>query len=462
MKGIHIEDILMATGGKIISSNGNSGIFSNISIDSRNISSGELFIALKGSRFDGHNFIYKALEKAKGALVSSLPQELPKGKTVILVKNTLTALQNIAHAVRIRSKIPVVAITGTNGKTTTKEMIASILGMKYRVLRNTGNLNNHIGLPLSLTKLTDEDEIVVLEMGASAPGDIRELCRIAVPDYGVITNIGQAHLEGFGNIETVRRTKLELLETVSGIVLNADDEFLMEGISDYYGKVITFGIENQADVFARDINIRERDSSFLLCIGTERCIEVNLKMIGRFNIANALAAAAIADIFNIDMPEIKAGIESFHAVPMRLELTEQSGVTVISDVYNANPSSMEYAVKELVRLRKERAVAVLGDMLELGASAEQLHKKLGAWMAQMPVDVFIAVGPLMAFAESEFRRSGKQSFRAVDASEAGSILAGISKQGDSILVKGSRAMEMEKVIVKDSLRGIQEEAKNAL
>lgn len=454
-----VEDVINATGGRIVYKNGNFHPFTGVSIDSRTIGDGELFVALRGARFDGHDFIYKALERGSGALVNFPPAEHLKGKAIIYVKNTLSALQDIARYVRIRSNIPVIGITGTNGKTTTKELTASILSAKYRVHKNTGNLNNQIGLPLSLIKLRPDDEAIVLEMGASSPGDIRELCGIAAPDCGVVTNIGPGHLEGFGSLETVRDTKLELLDTVKKVVVSADDAFLMQGVSGYQGEVITFGIENNADVFAKDIRMKDRGSDFLLCFGEGNCVEINLNLPGAFNIYNALAASVVGQVFNIDTRDIKTGLESFKGVPMRLEIKELLGATVISDVYNANPSSMEEAIKELVRLRqmkKGRAIAVLGDMLELGAYAEEAHRKIGEWMAALPIDVFIAVGPLMAITHSEFVKTGRQSFSVSTSEEAGRILTGLCREGDTIVVKGSRGMGMEKVLE------INKEAENAL
>ena len=451
-----VEDVINATGGRIVYKNGNSHPFTGVSIDSRTIGDGEMFVALRGVRFDGHDFIYKALERGSGALVNFPPAEHLKGKAIIYVKNTLSALQNIAHYVRMRSNIPVIGITGTNGKTTTKELTASILSTKYRVHKNTGNLNNHIGLPLSLIKLRTDDEAIVLEMGASSPGDIRELCGIAAPDCGVVTNIGPGHLEGFGSLEAVRNTKLELLDTVKKIVVSADDAFLMQGVSGYQGEVLTFGIENKADVFAKDIRIKDRGSDFMLCFGEGNCVEVNLNLPGAFNVYNALAAAAVGQIFDTELRDIKTGLESFKGVPMRLEIKELFGATVISDVYNANPSSMEEAIKELVRLKKGRAIAVLGDMLELGAYAEEAHRKIGEWMSALPIDVFIGVGPLMAIAHSEFVKTGRQSFSVSTSEEAGRILTGLCREGDTIVVKGSRGMGMEKVLE------INKEAENAL
>ena len=451
-----VEDIINATGGRIVYKNGNTHPFTGVSIDSRTIGDGEIFVAVRGARFDGHDFIYKALEKGIGALVNFPPAEHLKGKSIIYVKNTLSALQDIARYVRMRNNIPVIGITGTNGKTTKKELIASIMSTKYRVHKNTGNLNNQIGLPLSLTKLCPDDEVSVLEMGASSPGDIRELCRIAAPDCGVVTNIGPGHLEGFGSLEAVRDAKLELLDTVKKVVVSADDAFLMQGVSGYQGSVITFGIENKADVFAKDIRMKDRGSDFMLCFGESNCIEINLNIPGAFNLYNALAAAAVGQIFNIDARDIKTGLESFKGVPMRLEIKELFGAMVISDVYNANPASMEEAIKELIRLKKERAIAVLGDMLELGPYAEEAHRKIGEWMSALPIDIFIGVGPLMAIAHSEFVKTGRQSFSVSTSEEAGRILTGLCRAGDTIVVKGSRGMGMEKVLE------INKEAENAL
>ncbi|MCE5195301.1 MAG: UDP-N-acetylmuramoyl-tripeptide--D-alanyl-D-alanine ligase [Nitrospiraceae bacterium] len=449
MNILKIDDIIKATNGKIIYGNGNSPVFAGISIDSRTIKSNELFIALKGLNFNGHDFLYKALETASGAIVSIPPAEPVKGKTIIYVNNTLKALQDIAHYIRINKGVPVVGITGTNGKTTTKELIASVLGTRYKVLKNAGNLNNHIGLPLSLTNLTDEYGVVVLEMGASMIGDIKELCRIAEPDYGVITNIGEAHLEGFESLENIRNTKLEILKTVKGIAVNADDSFLMEGIykADYKGRITTYGIEDNADIHAKDIVVNERYSSFYLSVEGSKYTEVKLNVPGEFNIYNALAAAAIGDMFNLPPYLIKEGIESFTGLPMRLEIKDIFGATVISDVYNANPLSMEKALKELSRMKKKRTIAVLGDMLELGAYAEDAHRKTGELMCELPIDIFIAVGPLMSVAGSAFARSGRQTIMVSGSQEAAEALRNILNPGDTVLIKGSRGMKMERVLV---------------
>ncbi len=460
MGRLTIQEIVGATGGRVIYGNHDKAVFTGVSIDSRTIREGELFIAIKGPRFDGHDFLIDAMVRGSGAIVSTPPAAPVKGRTIIFVKNSLKALQDIARYVRMRSRATVIGVTGTNGKTTTKELIASILGMRQSVMKNSGNLNNHIGLPLSLIKIEDDDVFAVMEMGASIMGDIRQLCEIAVPDYGVITNIGQGHLEGFGSIERVLSTKLELFDAVKTVALNADDALLMKGVSMRTGKntpsLVTFGITNSSDVYAKDITLEERRSIFDLCLSGGKCVEVVMKVSGRFNIYNALAAASICSALGAGLEEMKAGIESFAGVPMRLEVKELFGVTLISDVYNANPASMEEAVKELVRLRKGRAIAVLGDMLELGEYAEEAHKNLGRWMSGLPVDVFIAVGAMMTKAAEEFasaRRKGERSGEygspiaaLSDPSEARRALLSLCSEGDTVLVKGSRGMHMEEVI----------------
>ena len=450
MSSLKVSEIIEATGGRVVSGGKEETFFSGVSIDSRTIREGELFVALKGERFDGHDFLAGAMGRAGGAIVSSLSVPDAGGKTVVLVKDTLKALQDIARFVRMKNPVTVIGITGTNGKTTTKELIASILGAKHRIMKNAGNLNNHIGLPLSMTRMEDGDEFAILEMGASAGGDIRQLCDIAAPEYGVITNIGPGHLEGFGDLDGVRKAKLELMDSVKTVAANGDDGFLMEGIRQRRRssgpEIITFGIGGGSDVRAKDIALKERSSAFSICLPDGGCAEAFLRLGGEFNIYNALAAASVCYAAGAGIDEIKEGIESFRGVPMRLEVKELFGATVISDVYNANPASMEEGIKELVRLRKRRAIAVLGDMLELGTYAEEAHRRLGRWMSGLPVDVFIAAGPLMSNAAREFSAGDdgrKQAVAVSDSSEARRKLLSVCREGDTILVKGSRGMHME-------------------
>ncbi len=436
-----LDEIVKATGGSVLSATHRE--FTGLSTDSRTIREGELFVALQGPNFDGHTFLGDALRKGAGAIVH-LPAAGPfDGKTLVRVDDTLKALQDIARYLRGKCSIPVIGVTGTNGKTTTKELIASTFGQVKKVLKTRGNLNNHIGMPLCLAGMDGDEEAMVLEMGSNAEGDIRILCDIASPDFAVVTNVGPAHLEGFGSMEMVRKTDLEILDYVRTVCVNADDGFLMEGMRGFSGKVITYGIENKADVRAVDITAEARGSRFSLCLPGGREIDVCLSLPGRFNVLNALAAAAIADECGIGPEVIKRGLESFGGVPMRLEIKEFDGLLVISDVYNANPASMEEAIKELARLGKKRTIAVLGDMLELGSYSEEAHRKIVRQLSETGVDIFVAVGREMAKASAEF---GGTCYKVEDSFSAGAILSGICGDGDTVLLKGSRGMKMEKAL----------------
>ena len=451
MAMISVEDIVKATGGAVLC--GGQQTFTGLSIDSRNIGSGELFVALRGERFDGHDFVHDALRKGSGALVSAPPEGTGREKTVICVKDTLKALHDIARYRRSKKTVPVVSVTGTNGKTTTKELIASILTQNHRVLKTSGNFNNHIGLPLCVSNMEGDEEFMVLEMGSNARGDIKELCEIVRPDIAVVTNVGQAHLEGFGSIETVRDTDLEVLGYIKTVSLNADDRFLMEGINDFRGRVITYGMENKADVCAKDISLNEQGSRFLLTTPEKGEIEVRLRVSGRFNVLNALAAASIACELGISLEEVRTGLEVFTGVPMRLEIRTFSGALVINDVYNANPASMEVALRELIRLKKQRTVAVLGDMLELGPYSEEAHRNLVKKVSDLRIDILIAVGPEMQKASAGF--SGK-AYQAASSVEARSLLLGTVKEGDTVLIKGSRGMRMEQVVAGEESTAVME------
>ncbi|MEW6569997.1 MAG: UDP-N-acetylmuramoyl-tripeptide--D-alanyl-D-alanine ligase [Nitrospirota bacterium] len=440
---LNIEDVIEATGGQIICINADS--FTGISIDSRTIKEGELFLALRGSRFDAHDFLDEALTKGSGAIVCRHLEDARTDKTIIYVEDTLDALQSIARFLRRKRKIPVIAITGSNGKTTTKELVVSILGTKYRVLKNKGNLNNHIGLPLSLTDLDEKDEIIVLEMGASAPGEIRDLCEIALPNYGILTNVGEAHLAGLRDLKTVRETKLELLDYVQAVAVNADDSFLMAGIekSGFKGRLIRYAIQNDAEVRATDIKLLDKGLNFMLHAADREPIETHSEMSGIFNIYNILAAVSMSILFDVGTQKIREAISAFKGVPMRLEIKEKDGVRFIKDFYNANPTSMENAIRELARVKKGRRIAVLGDMLELGSYAEEAHRQIGRLISRLSIDVVVAVGPLMAFAASEIQGN---VYTAETPDIAKRIVKNICLKGDTVLIKGSRGMRMERVV----------------
>lgn len=447
---LSLDDILKAVPGARILARA-SEEFPGASIDSRTVKDGELFVPLKGERFDGHDFIGDALSNgAGGTLTARPPSKKPfPAKTVIQVDDTLEALQRTAHFNRLkRPSLPVVGVTGSNGKTTTKELIGLVLGSKFDVLRSAGNLNNHIGLPLNLCALAPGHGAAVLEMGANHPGNIAELCEIARPTHGVLTNIGQSHLEGFGSMDALLETKLELAHAAATVIYNADDPLLAPAMADRRFKdkvLISFAIRQKADVTARDIRLAERGSAFTVEADGETS-EARLGVPGVFNVYNALAAVAAGVAFGVALAGIAHALEGFKGVAMRYEMKQVDGALVLNDVYNANPASMREALAELVRLRKKRAVAVLGDMFELGPYAEEAHRGLGALMAGLPVDVLIAVGPMMRHAHEEFVKTGRQSLRCADAVEAAGLLKRILRDGDFVLIKGSRGMRMERVL----------------
>lgn len=466
---IQTKEIIKATGGKLLTRKSHpsdeeqlSHSFHGISIDSRTITEGELFFALRGERFDGHKFLEESLLRGDGAVIDSHPYKLEQEKIIIYVDDTLKALQDLAHFLRMRRNIPVVAITGSNGKTTTKEMAYAILSQKFKVLKNEGNLNNHIGLPLSLAKIASDDEAVVLELGMNAPGEIRRLCDIAVPSHGVVTNIGSAHIGRLGDLDAVRKAKLEILKGLSVAILNADDTFLMQGyesIKEREGldcKLVTFSLQRDSHITAEDVVATEDGSTFTLRTQEGETREIRLRVHGLFNVCNALAASAIGLTLGVHIDDVKRALDTYHSFPMRFEVIRGDNLTIINDAYNANPSSMEEVLKEFVLLsEKRRAVAVLGDMSELGVFAEQNHKYVGKKILDTGIDVFIAVGPRMKLAALEIQKRNNKENRKTSkplvytfqhAEEAAHHISEIIEDDDFILIKGSRVMGMEKIL----------------
>jgi len=445
-----VEEIIEATGGTLLSENAKS--FKGVSIDSRTIEEGDIFFALRGKRFDGHHYLENALMKGSGAVVDTKAGEFPQNRVIICVSDTLRSLQDLAHFLRMRRNIPVVAVTGSNGKTTTKEMIHLILSGRFKTLKNEGNLNNHIGLPLSLTQLSPDHEVIVLEMGMNATGEIRRLCEIAVPSHGVITNIGSAHVGMLGSYDAVRTAKLEILDGLSLAVVNGDDDFLMrgvEGIKEFKGQIMTFAINSSAPVMAKNVRMTKKGSEFNLEISDSGSAKVNLNVHGLFNVYNALAASAVSFSLGMNIGEIKAALETYRTFPMRFEVTRKEGITIINDSYNANPASMRESVNELMRLSgSKRSVAVLGDMRELGEFSEDEHRAVGKMIYERGVDIFIAVGARMRLAAEEcMKKKGRKAvYHFTDVHDARQHIMSILEKGDTVLIKGSRSMSMESLM----------------
>jgi UDP-N-acetylmuramoyl-tripeptide--D-alanyl-D-alanine ligase len=449
MTAFTVDEVVNATGGELLSDG--SSVFAGVSIDSRTILEGEIFFALRGENFDGHDFVSEALLAGSGAVVESRPDVLHEHKSLIKVKDTVRALQNLAHFMRLKRDIPIVAITGSNGKTTTKEMTYSILSRRYKVLRNKGNLNNQIGLPLSLCGIRPSHEVAVLEMGMNSPGEIRRLCEIAVPTHGVITNIGSAHIGRLGSREAVREAKLELLAGLATVILNGDDSFLMEGARGFPGKIITFSIEKDSYIMAKDICPTERGNRFNLVFSEGDTVPVTLNVHGKFNVYNSLAAAAVCFSLGMNILDIKESLEEYSSFPMRFEVISGGKITVINDSYNANPSSVREALNELVRMRTSgRLVAVLGDMSELGAFTGEEHRTVVRRASELGIEVIVLVGEMMGEAAAEIISSGRSRHALIHAFDRVDLLVenigGILMEGDTVLVKGSRSMGMDRVV----------------
>ncbi len=428
--------------------------FSACSIDTRSLAGGELFVPLPGTRADGHDFVAAALEgNAGGALVSAERTRDPRwsrsGKPVISVRDPLRALQALGRHCRAKSGIPVTAVTGSNGKTTTKEMIAAVLGTRYRVHKNRGNLNNHIGVPLTLTRLTPEHQMLVLEMGMSARGEIRELALLARPNVGVLTNAAAAHLASLGSIDEVARAKSELAEALPRdgfLVLNADDERLWNLNRNRPVALRSYALENRAaDLVPARISLTAQGGAlFTLPDGTD----IRLRLLGRHNVRNALAAILVGDHFGISRPEAAKALASLAPERHRLELLASEGVFVLDDAYNANPSSMREALLLLgaIETRGERR-AVLGDMLELGPDSDRLHEEVGR---QVPRGARLYVAGSFAEAvERGARAAGIAPDRIRRFASVPEMAAAVGKDarpGDLVLVKGSRGMRLEQVV----------------
>jgi UDP-N-acetylmuramoyl-tripeptide--D-alanyl-D-alanine ligase len=454
-----IEEVLKATGGKLLQGERDT-FFQGISTDSRTLAEGELFIALKGDRFDGHHFTLEVLEKKAGGVVieedkvGDIRWNGYRPRAVIAVKDTLAALGDIAHGWRRKYLTPVVALTGSNGKTTTKEMIAACLETTFPVLKTKGNLNNLIGLPLTLLTLTEKERVVVLEMGMNVPGEIRRLTEIAEPDIGLITNIQKVHLEGMGSLKRLKEEKGELFRRMrrdGTILVNQDDPWVVDLANHYLGQKITFGIEHPAEVMAKDIRLKGAEGTFFTLILEREVMEIHLRLLGRQFVPNALSAIAVACLFGVEVKQAKEALEHLPPLPMRMEVIPlKGGETLINDTYNANPYSMELALETLVEAKREgKALAVLGDMLELGNFTKEAHEQLGQKVSELSVDFLLALGEEAPVVVESAIRHGfpVERTRVMEShSEAISLLRQMIHHGDWILVKGSRRMAMEKVV----------------
>ena len=410
-----------------------------VSTDSRKIEEGCVFVALKGERFDGNDFAYQVAEDGIAACVIADRKDLPQHERLFIVDDSLTTLQELAKLHREKCETPIIGITGTNGKTTTKELVSAVLSKKYDLIYTQGNFNNHLGVPLTLLRIKPETEMAVVEMGANHPGEIAQLCSIAQPDFGIITNIGKAHIEGFGSFEGVIKTKKELYDYLRDIresrdiriFVNKDNTILVnisEGLSSF-----TYGKENA------DVNVTTVSSNpYLTVMWDGREIRTNL--VGDYNLENAAAAIAVGCHFNIDKEKIVKALEEYRPTNNRSQFIKSEKNEIVMDAYNANPTSMQHSLRNFKNISGDNSMLILGDMKELGKESESEHKIIVELIEELGFKDVILVG-------SEFMKVSKESYKNfTDVEALAEYLSRNTIDGKKILIKGSNSIHLEKLI----------------
>jgi len=501
MEKIYVKEILKAVGGQLLGNIDPDKTFVvNVQTDSREAAAGDLFVAIIGERLDAHRFVPGAMAAgAEGCLVSAAPESIPDGKFCVLVPDTTKAMGDLAAYYRSKLDLPVVAVTGSVGKTTTKDMIFSVLSTKYRTLKTEGNKNNHLGLPMTIFRLSQEDEIAVLEMGMNHLGEIDYLVRIAQPDVAVITNVGEAHIGNLGSRENILRAKCEIfrgLKKGGTAVLNGDDPLLatlrpgvpkvevssigacVSGTSEadhadtavadrtdaaaaeraafaeMYAQIETGGFiyhwageSDACDYKAVNIEDTLPDTVRFEAETPKGSFEAEVPALGRHMIYPAMTAAAVGQYFDLSNEEIAAGIRDFKATHMRMNVEKlDGGITLYNDAYNANPQSMKAALGILANAPAARKVAVVGDMLELEPFAEKLHRQVGEFAAELPIDTLVTVGTRAGWLAEAALEGGMEDVRpCTDKEEAKKVLAELVKPDTALLFKASRGMALEEL-----------------
>lgn len=451
MAAFTLQEVEKATGGRLLYPVVDDSVFSQVETDTRAITEGALFVALKGETFDGHDYVLQAKERgAAGAVVAEdRPEYKQEGFAVVIVTDTRKAYQDLARFHRRRFSIPVIAVTGSVGKTSTRSMIAAVLSQKYRVLQTEKNFNNEIGLPKTLLQLTPEHEACVVEMGMRGLGQIAELAAIAEPDIGVVTNVGKSHIELLGSQDNIARAKSELVRALSedGVaILNQDDSYVAAMADLCRGKVVGYGIESNAAIRASRVICSEKGLRFA-CRCFDQVMDIHMPLIGSHNVYNALAAIAVGRVLGLTEHQLQKGLSEYRGMPMRQELIHLGEYTFINDAYNANPASMSEALKSLALLTKGRKIAVLGGMLELGDWTVWEHEKIGAEAVELGLDALITMGSPASYIADAARKNGLGAvYTAQDHAGAADCLRQIIQPGDTVLLKGSRGFAMEKIL----------------
>ena len=426
------------------------------SIDSRTISPGELFFAVRGERFDGHDFVEAALTRGAGAAVVSreklaaLPESVQQGNVLIIEGDPLGALQRLAATVRRHWGRRVVAITGSAGKTTTKEAVATVLASRFRVLKSEGNLNNGFGLPLQLLRLESEHEIAVIEMGMSHAGEIAALAKIAAPNWGVVTKVGWAHAENFPDgISGIARAKYELIEALpqDGVAfLNCGDPYVAQFGRDFRGKTVLFGSGPCADPHAEEVVELGSEGIRFQVLAGEQSVKVQLAMMGRHNVTNATAAIAVGLEAGIPLAECVAAVETVTAGEKRGALRQIRGATVIDDCYNSNPEALKSMIATLASMPAQRRILVAGEMLELGRDSSELHRSCGEFAGQKGIDIVVGVRGKAVHIVDGAAAEGTRAIFLESPEAAGEWLRAELRTGDAVLLKASRGVQLERAL----------------
>jgi UDP-N-acetylmuramoyl-tripeptide--D-alanyl-D-alanine ligase len=413
------------------------------SIDSRSIAPGDLFFALRGPNHDGNAYVDEVLRKGAVAAIANEAKPGP----VLVVPDTLEALQSSAVWALRQWGREVIGVTGSAGKTSTKDVIAAMLGSNMKVGKTIGNLNNHVGVPLSILRLPGEARTAVLEMGMNHAGEIHALCAIAKPRIGVVTNVGHAHMEAFDSIDGVAAAKRELIESLppDGIaVLNADDPLVSKFREVHRGRTVTFGIDSVADIRAQQVQLTEQGVSF-----TVGEIQFESALLGRHSILNILAGLAVASLYGIRLAQLTGVVKDLAAPSMRGQRLMHKGVLILNDCYNSNPDASRVMIDVLRETPAKRRIAVLGEMLELGRWSEALHREVGSYVAMSGIDVLVGIRGEACHLVDAARQSGlavDAAFFFPDAEQAGEHLRRIAQPGDVILLKGSRGTHVERAL----------------
>jgi UDP-N-acetylmuramoyl-tripeptide--D-alanyl-D-alanine ligase len=450
MNPLSLSQIAQFAGGSLSSGDG-TVLVDKASTDSRTIKRGELFVALSGENFDGHNFVEAvATTGAAGAIVDSAWEgRVPGNFGLIRTKDTLLAYQQLAANYRKSLTLRVVAITGSNGKTSTKDFAAAVLARRFRVTKTQGNFNNHVGLPRTILEATSRDEVAVWEIGMNHPGEVAALAKIAAPDVGIITNIGVAHIEFMDSREKIAQEKGALAEAVGAegtVILNADDPFTRGIAARARGKVILAGI-TAGSIRASEVNQSGSGTDFTILEDAHRC-RAQLPVPGLHMVENALLAVAVGRVLGLSLEECAAGLVAAPLTKARLQVKEIRGVQFLDDSYNANPDSMKAALRTLVELDAEgQRIAVLGEMRELGDQSERGHREMGETAAALKIDHLIAIGDVAATIAEAAKRAGLENSSTVaSTAEAAELLGELVAPGDLVLIKGSRLARTERVI----------------